>query len=94
MAQPHILSHVCALYVAHKCEAGLESVHTSDRKPSVAQPHILSQASLSPLYVHVAYKCDLEREAGPLEGFLLVVGTGSRPASHGTYGRQIVRLGH
>ena len=27
VAQPHILSQVCGVYVSYKCEAGLESLH-------------------------------------------------------------------
>ena len=40
MAQPHILSQVCGVYVSYECEAGLESVHIGGKRPSVAQPDI------------------------------------------------------
>ena len=57
MAQPHILSQVCRLYVAHECEAGLKSVQTSDKR-AFSGPASHSKPSLSSV---VPFKC----EAGP-----------------------------
>ena len=61
VAQPHVLSRVCGVYVSYECEAAMALNHCILvlKKPSVAQPHILSQIC----GVYVSYECEASFES-------------------------------